>query len=129
MTLSDIKTRIMFQTNNDASDVGDYLPHLVDYINEGYALLLYAWAGVYPAPAHDAYPTLDADTDTPVTPEWTHNAIADYGTWLVYRNGNASKQQRGMRYLAAFEDVKARIYAFGGKDATGAVRNFKNIPW
>ena len=36
MNLADIKSAIMHQTNNDADDLGDFLPYLVDYINEGY---------------------------------------------------------------------------------------------
>ena len=36
MTLAEIKDQIMFQTNNDAEDIEDYLPHVVDYINDGY---------------------------------------------------------------------------------------------
>ena len=34
MTLLEIQEHIMHQTNNDADDLGDYLPHLNDYINE-----------------------------------------------------------------------------------------------
>ena len=44
MTLGEIKDQVMFQTNNDAEDVGDYLPHLIDYINEGSDRLLNAWS-------------------------------------------------------------------------------------
>ena len=34
MTLSEIQEQIMFQTNNDADDLGDYTPHINDYINQ-----------------------------------------------------------------------------------------------
>ena len=40
MTLAEIKNLIMFQTNNDKDDLGDYLPYLMDYINEGYDRLV-----------------------------------------------------------------------------------------
>lgn len=36
MNLLEIKNMVMFQTNNDADDLGDFLPYLEDYINEGY---------------------------------------------------------------------------------------------
>ena len=36
MTVGEIKNAVMFQTNNDTDDVGDFLPYLMDYINEGY---------------------------------------------------------------------------------------------
>ena len=53
MTVSEIKNEIMFQTNNDTDDLGDFLPYLMDYINEGYDRLVYAFAQVH----------LKADTD------------------------------------------------------------------
>ena len=40
MTLKQIQDQVMFQTNNDADDLPDFLPHLHDYINEGYDLLV-----------------------------------------------------------------------------------------
>ena len=43
MTLAEIKAQIMFQTNNDAEDIDDYLPHVNDYINEGYDKLVKVW--------------------------------------------------------------------------------------
>ena len=36
MTLAEMKAHVMFQTNNDAEDVGDYLPSLLNYLNDGY---------------------------------------------------------------------------------------------
>ena len=43
MTLAEIKNQIMFQTNNDEEDITDYLPHVVDYINDGYDRLVKVW--------------------------------------------------------------------------------------
>lgn len=132
MTLAEIKNQIMFQTNNDSEDLGDYEPHINDYINEGYDRLVSAWfKGHVPTPAYDK---LEIDTDEPITPEWTHRCLCDWGTWLVYRNGNPQKQQRGMVYLNAFNEMIAKITDEGG--ASGAnedgsrkeVRFFYNIP-
>lgn len=131
MTLGEIKDQVMFQTNNDAEDVGDYLPHLVDYINEGYDRLVNVW---YKNHIPQAYARLENDTDVPSLPEWTHRAIADWATWLVYRNGNPQKQQRGYAFRNAFEDVLARISDEGGAsgiDDDGnriIYRKFRNIP-
>ena len=107
MTLGEIKDQVMFQTNNDAEDVGDYLPHLIDYINEGYDRLLNAWSKTH-IPTGE-YDRLEIDPDEPQLPEWTHRALADYATWMVYRNGNQSKQQRGMAYRSAFEEILSKI--------------------
>lgn len=120
MTLSQIKNEVMFQTNNDADDLGDFMPYLLDYINEGYDKLSYAWTGEHPEEL------LDADTDVPLLPEWTHRALADWATWLVYRNGNPQKQNRGYAFRQAFEDVLGKIVAEGGRE--GKVTNFFNIP-
>ena len=114
MTLAEIKDHVMFQTNNDADDIDDYLPHVGEYINEGYDLLVKAWTRNH-IPTAD-YPRLEEDTDTPLLPEWTHRALADYATWLIYRNGNPQKQNRGLYYLRAFEGVVAKISDEGGAD-------------
>ena len=132
MTLGEIKDQVMFQTNNDAEDVGDYLPHLVDYINEGYDRLLNAWNKNH-IPTGE-YERLEIDPDEPQLPEWTHRALTDYATYLIYRNGNPQKQQRGMAFRALFEEILSKILEEGGaaglnEDGTRKIFNrFRNIP-
>ena len=132
MTLLEIKNQIMFQTNNDAEDIDDYLPHVVDYINDGYDRLVAAWVR-YHIPASD-YPKLLNDTDVPNLPEWTHRALCDWATWLVYRNGNPQKQNRGMAYYQAFYDILSKISDMGGEaglNPDGSQKQYKyfvNIP-
>ena len=140
MTLAEIKSRVMFQTNNDDEDVGDYLPHLVDYINDGYDRLVTAWAENHcgsedwpwledPADEND-----DSGVDIPKTPEWTHRYLADWATWLIYRNGNPQKQQRGMAFRYAFEELLTKIRDMGGMKGMnddGTMKQYKffiNIP-
>ena len=132
MTLAEIKNQIMFQTNNDAEDIEDYLPHVDDYINDGYDRLVRVWTKNH-IPQTD-YPRLTEDEDEPRTPEWTHRALCDWATWLVYRNGNPQKQQRGLYFRQAFEDVLSRIADEGGADGLNEdgtqiqYRKFRNIP-
>lgn len=114
MTFLQIKGHIMTQTNNDSDDLADALPHIEDYINEGYDLLMGAWADTHIGEGYDA-PRLTRDDDAPMLPEWTHRAIADWATWLMYRNGNPQKQQRGMQYRVAFLEVVSRVRRDGGK--------------
>ena len=131
MTLAEIKNQIMFQTNNDPEDIDDYLPHVVDYINDGYDRLMSAWNKNH-VPA--VYDRMEYDTDEPELPEWTHRALCDWATWLVYRNGNPQKQQRGYAYRSAFEEVLAKIRDEGGADGLnedGTQKQYKyfiNIP-
>ena len=61
MTLAEIKNQIMFQTNNDAEDIEDYLPHVDDYINDGYDRLVRVWTKNH-IPQTD-YPRLTEDED------------------------------------------------------------------
>lgn len=122
MTFQEIKARVMFQTNNDADDVGDFMPHLDGYANAGYDLLLGAWDGAHVG--GEGYPPLDGNLDAPALPEWAHAAVCDYATWLVYRNGNPQKQQRGMQFLLAFHEALSRLQAQGGK--AGARARFIN---
>ncbi len=127
MLLIEIKEEVMAQTNNDIDDMGDFMPYLLDYINEGYDRLVYAWAEEHTSDSAGAeWPRLHEDTDEPKTPEWTHRALADWASWLVYRNGNPQKQQRGYPFKVAFEEVLAKVMAEGGKH--GKARNFFNIP-
>lgn len=139
MTLGEIKNQVMFQTNNDAEDVEDYLPALTDYINEGYDRLVSVWAKAH-VPSEE-WPALreletgeEPGPDIPKTPEWTHRYLADWATWLVYRNGNPQKQQRGFQYKIAFESFLAKIADEGGQSGLnedGTQKQYKffiNIP-
>ena len=132
MTFAEIKDQIMFQTNNDAEDIEDYLPHVDDYINDGYDRLVKAWTKNH-LPSEE-YPRLVDDDDVPKLPEWTHRALCDWATWLVYRNGNPQKQQRGLYFRSAFEEVLSRIADEGGasglnEDGTQKqYKHFINIP-
>ena len=132
MTLSEIKNQVMFQTNNDADDLGDYEPHINDYVNEGYDRIIYVWDHMH-VPSEE-YPRLEQDTDVPNIPEWIHRYLCDWATWLVYRNGNPQKQNRGMAYRANFEVLLSDIVSAGGKNGLnedGSQRKFDrfvNIP-
>lgn len=132
MTLSEIQAQVMFQTNNDSDDLGDFTPHIDDYINEGYDRIVYIWDHLH-VPSED-YPRLTEDTDAPNLPEWIHRYIADWATWLIYRNGNPQKQNRGMAYRASFEELLTKLSSAGGKaglneDGTQKkYSNFINIP-
>ena len=122
----------MFQTNNDADDLGDYTPHIDDYINEGYDRIVTIWDNRH-VPSGD-YPRLENGTDVPNLPEWIHRYITDWATWLIYRNGNPQKQNRGMAYRSSFEELLNRLASAGGKnglDEYGNPKKYKyfiNIP-
>ena len=134
MTLEEIKSRVMFQTNNDDEDVGDYMPHLVDYINDGYDRLLDAWAGEHINTA--GYPALvdDDPSPSPAVPDWIHPYLADWATWLVYRNGNPNKQQRGYAFRSSFDEMLAKVRNEGGLNGLNSdgtlkkYKYFRNIP-
>ena len=113
MTFQEIKATALTQTNNDIEDIDEFLPHLDGYVNEGYDQLVVAYAGAHAGT--DAYPRLANDEDAPKLPEWTHPALANWATWLLYRNGNPQKQQRGLYFKAAFEDALSRVYLEGGE--------------
>lgn len=132
MTLSEIQAQIMFQTNNDADDLGDFTPHIDDYINEGYDRIMFVWDHQH-VPSED-YPRLADGEDVPGLPGWIHRYIADWATWLIYRNGNPQKQSRGMAYRESFLELLSRLADMGGKDGMNEdgslkrYRNFINIP-
>ena len=132
MTFKEIKEQVMFQTNNDADDLPDFLPHLNDYINEGYDRVIKIWSkGHVPT---GGFPELKYDDDIPALPFWIHRALVDYATWMIYRNGNPQKQSRGQYYLKSFDELLSKISDEGGlsglnEDGTRKVFNkFINIP-
>ena len=132
MTVEEIKNRVMFQTNNDVDDMEDYMPYLMGYINEGYDKLVYAFAKVHLSDdPDDTYSDLTDDMDEPALPVRFHPAIADWATWLVYRNGNPQKQQRGIPFRNAFEEMLASAIEDKSTDGSGGnnrVTHFTNIP-
>lgn len=109
MDLSAIKQQVMFQIGGDAEDVQDFLPYLTRYINEGYDRLVMAAYGRHVSELDGGCPPLSHDRSTPTLPEWTHQAIADWATWLICRNGSAQHQNRGYAFRKAFEDVESRL--------------------
>lgn len=129
MTLREIQEQVMFQTNNDADDLGDYTPHIDDYINDGYDRITIVWDSQH-VPSDD-YPRLVRDNDEPNLPAWIHRYIADWATWLIYRNGNPQKQQRGRAYWQSFEEMLSKLSDGGGKSGfdenTGAQKKYKNF--
>ena len=134
MTLGEIKEQVMFQTNNDAEDVGDFLPALKDYINEAYDRLVKIWAKKHTSLSDREYYPMEDDSDEPVTPEWTHRYLADWATWLVYRNGNPQKQQRGYAFRESFLGMLSMVADEGGAEGLDEngnqkqYRKFVNIP-
>ena len=122
MTLGEIKYQVMFQTNNDFDDIADFEPHIIDYINEAYDRLIKVWDKCHTTYEDGKYPKLMEDTDVPLTPEWTHRYLADWATWLVYRNGNPQKQQRGLAFRQSFESFLSMVAdegAANGLDENG----------
>lgn len=139
MNFLSLKEAVMFQTNNDADDLGDYLPFLSAYLNEGYDRLVYAFCNQHVSSDSDDYQPLRNDKSIPNLPDWTHRAIADWATWLIYRNGNSQKQNRGYQYRTAFEMVltelsnitdaeKGLVDEQGNSVVTRHSKQFYNIP-
>jgi hypothetical protein len=130
MTLLEIKNQVMFQTNNDEDDIDDYIPFIGEYVNDGYDRLVKAYDRQHVVSTNSDYPPLTEDEDIPLTPDWTHRYLCDWATWLIYRNGNPQKQQRGMAFRESFMDCLRRIQNECGKsgETNGVAKKFFNIP-
>lgn len=107
MTLMELKSRVLFQYNADEDDLEEYEPAITGYINDGYDQLLDALLERHTGPS--PFPVLEFEADTPKLPDWTHSSIADYATWLCYRNGNQQKQSRGQRFLESFLEMLNKL--------------------
>ena len=108
MTLGDMRRRVLYQTNNDVDDLGDFEPCMTDYINEGYDKAAMAYAKEHVHIDSENYLPLKHEKSSPEVPEWMHMAIADWATWLVYRNGSVQKQNRGRAYMMSAQEVFSR---------------------
>ena len=127
MQLGDIEVMVMFQTNNDADDLGDFQPYVISYINDAYYRLIEAYHKA--KMDTEEFPRLINFDDAPKLPEWMHQALADWATWMVYRNGNPQKQYRGQQFKTSFEEVLRKVLSSGGKAGEGrTVRTFYNLP-
>lgn len=128
MNLGELRRTALFQTNNDEEELEELEPQLTEYLNEGYGRLWRAFGG------EGEFAPLRHDKSRPDVPEWTHHAIADWATWLLYRNGSAQRQGRGLAFQQAFEAVLARVRAMteaekkGMEAPRGDGRPFRHIP-
>ena len=113
MTLEELRAHVMFQTNNDVDDLDEFQPAVDNYINEGYNRLVEAYAktnlDVIDTSGTDPFPSLTSAADEPLIPSWAHRAIADFASYMMYRNGNQYKQARGREYLDAFNSILFRL--------------------
>lgn len=121
MTLEQLKQQVMFQTGNDEADLGDFVPHVGEYLNDGYDRLMFAHTGLHVS-VDSPYAPLRHDKSTPELPEWTHSAIADWATWLIYRNGAPNRQNRGLAFRASFDETERKLRT------AKAGKLFHNIP-
>jgi len=134
MTFEAMMQRAIFQYNADWDDYEDYAPHVDAYVNDGYDQVLEAITGMH-LNQIEAYRTLVEGVDNnvePGVPEWTHLPICDYATYMLYRNGNPQKQQRGLMFLENFRACLGKCKDLAGKvtvdPETGAMTFSKNPP-
>jgi len=121
VNLGEMRKQVLFQFNNDTDPADDYeyMPHINDYINAGYDLLMYAYK-------EEPAPKLTHDLEIPDLPDWSHRGIVDYATYLIYRNGSSARQSRGQEYLRNFYEVQQRLRETG--PGTKGPKHFHNIP-
>jgi hypothetical protein len=115
----------MAQFGADAEDLREFLPELEGYLNSAYD-----WVSWYIDKKHvgnreDERPRLSADTDEPDVPQWLHEYMCDYATYLIYRNGNQARQQRGIPFLQRWMDAIEKLRAEALPD--GVPNKFRNL--
>ena len=110
MTVLELARQVLIQCNLDTDDLSEYSSQIVTYLNDGYERLYKKW---YDKHLPDAE-YLKTDTDTPNLPIRMHLPLPDWATWLMYRNGNVAKQNRGAAFKIAFEEFLSSVPAGGG---------------
>lgn len=110
MTAEMLAIRVLQQCNLDTDDLQEYGEQIIAYLNDGYERLYHKWYDRY-MPEEKRFMSF---SDSPDLPKRMHLAIADWATWLMYRNGNVSKQNRGVAFKIAFEDFLSSVPRGGG---------------
>ena len=117
--------RCVAQYGANPEDLPEFLPQLTGYLNAGYSWLAWYWDKRNVGPTDDCHPPLRDVNDTPELPVWTHDYICDYATYLIYRNGNPQRQQRGIPFLSRWQEGVEHLRAEGGK--AGVPDRFRNL--
>jgi hypothetical protein len=107
MTFLAIEKLTLSQLGLDEEDLSEQKTNLDVYLNEGYDKLLLAYKGVHTGAT--GYPVLSTDSQEPLTPAWSHRAIADYATWALSRNGSAQKQNKGAIFWDTFNLMEGQL--------------------
>lgn len=129
MTVGEIKRLVVEQFGQTDDEARPHMPKLTLYINDGYDIMVNAWKPRTHI-GDEGFPRMMADDETPQLPIWLHAYLADYATYLIYRNGNAQRQQRGIPYLARFNEAVSRIRLEGDGEEPGYPGRFHNLgPW
>ncbi len=130
MTLQDMRELVMLQTGNDADDVDDNAALLLTYLNDGYDELYRRLHGnAAPSPLNreagdtETPAPMKEPEDEPSVPKSLHSALCDYATYLFYRNGNPTRQSRGMLFLERWKEALGRVRAGGTARFTGLYDN------
>lgn len=101
MLMGEIRDLVMHQIGDDLDDLKDYQPYIERYIMDGYDRLHKAYHK-----KHLCDKAVFEIREYPELPTWMHAAIADFATYLMYRNGNQTKQARGMMYYQSFIEIE-----------------------
>ena len=129
MTVAEIKRLVVEQFGQTEEEMREHMPKIISYINDGYDLMVDAWKP-HKHVGGEEYPRLTRNDETPLVPEWLHGYLADYATYLVYRNHNPQRQQRGIPYLQRFNEAIGRLKTEGDGEEPGYPGRFMNLgPW
>jgi hypothetical protein len=116
MLLGEIRAMVMHQIGDDLDDLKDYQPYIERYIMDGYDRLNDAYHR-----KHLADEAVFKPGEYPDLPTWMHVGIADYATYMMYRNGNQSKQNRGVMYYQNFLEIENKARS------AKKIRTLKNL--
>lgn len=112
MTVTDLCELVMTQCNLDTDDLDEYKEEIVTYLNAGYDRLYKKYMCEHLTETQRL--KTSSMSSSPSLPIHFHQAIADWATWMYYRNGNAAKQQRGMQFRNEFEIFLGEVPEGGG---------------
>jgi hypothetical protein len=119
-----MKMRCMAQFGADAEDLREFLPELEGYLNSAYNLMSWYADKKRVGNRENERPRLAEDSDIPDVPEWTHEYMCDYATYLIYRNGNQARQQRGIPFLQRWNEG---VTLAAQNTADGIPDKFRNL--
>ena len=101
MTKKEIREKALYWIGAESWDGDQFAPHLDDAIEEARGEMERAAGREWPQPL--------GDDESPDMPLWAQAAMAEYGAYMMLRDGSPEKRERSAAHYARYHQAVSRI--------------------